>query len=357
MKFWKFGKIIHCEPATHADIKMAELTPKKRAIAISMVDSGSKQKDVAKFLGVNQSTISRTISKARKGLFTASLKSKKRTGRPRRITTTMSKAMKVIVEKNPSMTSSAIKKKLGCNVSPRTIRNHLQKDLGLRAFKPVQKPLLSEKNIRDRQAFCQKYRDWTSSDWQKVMFSDEAKIVQFSARPQHVRRPVGERFNIKYVTPTVKNPPSVMIWGAITANGRAGLWVMPKGTTITAKVYLDILKDKLPVHMAVTKTTVFQHDGAPVHTAKLVKRWLAEEGITVLDWPGSSPDLNPIENCWTVLKGEVDKTKPTSANDLIAKIKVAWTKNITVKYCADLINSMPRRIRAVIENNGQFTKY
>jgi hypothetical protein len=37
---------------------------------------------------------------------------------------------------------------------------------------------------------------------------------------------------------------------------------------------------------------VFQHDNAAVHTARLVRSWLKEENINVLEWPSVSPALN-----------------------------------------------------------------
>ena len=40
---------------------------------------------------------------------------------------------------------------------------------------------------------------------------------------------------------------------------------------------------------------IFQQDLAPAHTAKSIKTWFNDRGITVLDWPANSPDLNPIE--------------------------------------------------------------
>ncbi len=41
---------------------------------------------------------------------------------------------------------------------------------------------------------------------------------------------------------------------------------------------------------------IFQQDLAPAHTAKGTGSWLNDHGVTVLDWPANSPDLNHIEN-------------------------------------------------------------
>ena len=46
-------------------------------------------------------------------------------------------------------------------------------------------------------------------------------------------------------------------------------------------------------------------DGAPCHRAKIATQFLKSKKIQILDWPGSNPDLNPIENLWTDLKNKV----------------------------------------------------
>ncbi|GFS76444.1 uncharacterized protein TNCV_1620731 [Trichonephila clavipes] len=39
----------------------------------------------------------------------------------------------------------------------------------------------------------------------------------------------------------------------------------------------------------------------------LSKLFLAEQSIPMLDWPGNSPDMNPIENVWELMEREVAK--------------------------------------------------
>ena len=83
----------------------------------------------------------------------------------------------------------------------------------------------------------------------------------------------------------------------------------------------------------------------------------SEKNIDFLDWPGNSPDLNPIENLWHVMKNKVADQHPTSIESLTTAIKIVWTQEISPEYCFKLIDSMPRRIAAVIKSRGGPTKY
>ncbi len=66
---------------------------------------------------------------------------------------------------------------------------------------------------------------------------------------------------------------------------------------------------------------IFQQDLAPAHTAKGTKSWFNDHGVTVLDWPANSPDLNPIENLWGIVKRKMRDTRPNNADELKATVK------------------------------------
>ncbi|KAK3569607.1 hypothetical protein QTP86_002602 [Hemibagrus guttatus] len=101
---------------------------------------------------------------------------------------------------------------------------------------------------------------------------------------------------------------------------------------------------------------IFQQDLAPAHTAKSTKSWLNDHGVGVLDWPANSPDLNPIENLWGIVKRKMRNKRPKNADELKATVKETWA-SIPPQQCHKLITSMPRRIEAIIKAREAPTKY
>ncbi len=69
---------------------------------------------------------------------------------------------------------------------------------------------------------------------------------------------------------------------------------------------------------------IFQQDLTSAHTAKGIKSWFNDHGVTVLDWPANSPDLNPIENLSGIVKRKMRDTRPNNADDLKTAIKATW---------------------------------
>ena len=109
--------------------------------------------------------------------------------------------------------------------------------------------------------------------------------------------------------------------------------------------------------MEVHQCTVFMHDGAPCHRSIKVTDFLRETGATVLEWPGNSQNLNPIENLWCLLKDKLAERQPSSATAMIEEIKKACVMDIKPDYCRSLVESMPPRLAEVIKQNGSHTKY
>ncbi len=224
--------------------------------------------------------------------------------------------------------------------------------------KRATKPLLNQRQRQKRLTWAVEKKNWTVAQWSKVLFSDESKFcISFGNQGPRVWRKSGEAKNPCCLKSSVKFPQSVMIWAAMSSAGVGPLCFLK--STVNAAIYQEILEHfMLPSadKLYGDANFIFQQDLAPAHTAKCTKSWFNDHGVTVLDWPANSPDLNPIENLWGIVKRKMRDTRPNNADYLKATVKETWA-SIPPQQCHKLITSMPRRIEAVIKAKGAPTKY
>ncbi|GFT51869.1 transposable element Tc1 transposase [Trichonephila clavipes] len=98
-------------------------------------------------------------------------------------------------------------------------------------------------------------------------------------------------------------------------------------------------------------------DNSPIHTARITTSWLENNQIKVLDWPAKCPDLNPIENVWAEMERISNNRNVSSLTDLWELVQTTFYDLMTVEYLQSLFESMPNRIKKVIEAKGGWTKY
>ncbi len=163
-----------------------------------------------------------------------------------------------------------------------------------------------------RLTWAKEKKNWTVGQWSKVFFSDESKFcISFGNQGPRVWRKEGEAHCQSCLKSSVKCPQSVMIWGAMSSAGVGPLCFLK--TNVTAPVYQEILEHfMLPSDDQLFKDTdfIFQQDFQQAHTAKSTKNVLHDHGVGVLDWPANSPNLNPIENIWDIVKRKLRNKRP-----------------------------------------------
>ena len=93
---------------------------------------------------------------------------------------------------------------------------------------------------------------------------------------------------------------------------------------------------------------IFQQDLAPCHTCQKVKNFINLNNISVLDWPGNSPDLNPIENFWSKIKLRLRRIDCATMVKLIEAIIDCWYRDPQIQEnCKKLMDSMTKRVKSV----------
>lgn len=328
----------------------------KRAIAALIKGGKHTNFQIAIDCGVSRNTVQRV----KKAMLTDGLQSGRigKCGRKRKTSGYTDRQIKRASLLNPFLTPHQHVKKLedaGIQVSHMTIRRRL-KEQGFQNIRPLKKPRLTAAMRQKRFNWARQHAVWTIDDWKKVCFSDESSFQCQDASQPLVWHKVGRPYP---TVPTVKFPTKVMVWSAMCYKGTGRLHIVEGN--MNSKNYIEVLKDRLVPQLNQwypDGDAIFMQDGAPCHTAKNSISFLESKGIQLLNWPGNSPDLNPIETLWAIikrrLKGKTIKTK----KEMITALIQAWFRDESVAdTCNKLINTMPDRVRAVIAAKGGHTMY
>ena len=257
----------------------------------------------------------------------------------------------------PFKTPKVLKRELHLQCSIATIKRRLREmHLGGRraATKTFLTPLAKGKRLK----FANLHKNL---DWKRVVFTDEVKIETSAHGMTWVRRPPGTRYDPKYVREVNRQGRcSIMVWSAITFTGMLDITVL-EGNLNQHNYKNDILIPTVLPYKQSHENMIFQHDGAGPHRANSIRDWLEENNIEVLKWPAQSPDLNPIENLWNILKEEVGPMNhigPNQTEELIEIVNAAWDRlRQRRRIVTKLYNSMKKRLQEVINNRGAQTKY
>jgi transposase len=267
-------------------------------------------------------------------------------------------------------------------VTCRTIQRYVQSTpWGKVAFRPRKTFMLTQKNIEDRLSFCHKVQQsgyCTENEGgvclrENILFTDESVVELFpSPNSQNMRIRTSCPQSIEPLQ-RPKHGLKIMVCGGITANGVTELHVLHQKSTINAEYYhtnilpiyfnaLNIGNDSQTRRPIFTNKNIatFMQDGAPAHSANICLTKISTHFPNVWAkgmWPGNSPDLNPLENIWTILQDSIFiSPRPKTRDELIARVTETWD-NIDSTLLHDLCHSFPRRISQCIERNGRQTSY
>jgi len=146
------------------------------------------------------------------------------------------------------------------------------------------------------------------------------------------------------------------IWGCISFFG-VGCCKIYNGTIDTER-YIDVIDNEVvpssQLWFGDESDWYFQQDNARPHVAKATIQAFERLKVQLLDWPASSPDLNPIENMWSLIDKDLKKEDLASL-DTVDKFRTKLRQlflDFNVDYCKNLIRSMPERIEKCLAAKG-----
>ena len=137
-----------------------------------------------------------------------------------------------------------------------------------------------------------------------------------------------------------KDRTKIFAWGGFCVKGKTSLYCFSE--IMNAEFYVNILRRHLPeIEDLLGDEWRFQQDNDPKHTSRLAKNFLQDNMPEVIDWPSNSPDLNPIENLWSIVKRNVEKKMPKNTDNLHLFMIKEWD-NILELTLIGLVESMKR---------------
>ncbi|KAI2648153.1 Transposable element Tcb1 transposase [Labeo rohita] len=305
-------------------MRSKELPKELRDRIVAKQRSGQGYKNISAALKVPKSTVASIILKWKTFGTTRTLP---RAGRPAKLSYRGRRALVREVKKYPKITVAELQRcswEMGESCRKLTITAALHQS-GLYGRVTRQKPLLSARHMKACMEFAKKHLKDSKMVKNKILWSDETKIE---------------------------------LLALILSAAGTGRLVAIEGKMNAAK-YRDILDENLlqsVQDLRLGRRFTFQQDNDPKHTAKIMKEWLHNNSVTVLEWPSQSPDLNPIEHLWRDLKMAVHQRLPSNLTELERICKEEWQR-IPKSRCEKLVASFPKRLMAVLDQKGASTKY
>ena len=351
---------------------------RSHAIAVlADLETRKSYSQIARELGIPRSTVQSVVKRyrARGHIGDAS-----RSGRPSKITEDIKLRVEKSVQDNPHASLNEITESIQDLDIGRTTVNKVTKQLGFQLRIPRKKPFLTPIAKICRQYWSRKRLSWTKMDWRKCVWLDEAKMQYVAYQPgRKVRIQPGTELLEPNLAPSFKSGSvGVGFWAAIAYGRRTPLICTrrrtpaertgPKdrlGTNATqyaTEIYEPYLIPFLFSLELPVEEILVMDDNVGYHRAGLNKVISSAYGITKYPLPSFSPDLNPIENAWHLLKSRLRKRftqgehRPHSEDELWEALSEEWER-IDQNTLDRLIDSMPERVAEVAKANGAHTKW
>lgn len=288
-----------------------------RLMAVQRMNEGESAAQVAASFGMHRSWAFKCRACVRgRGHGVRMLRSRKGTGRPRKLTATQERRVFVWVNgRNPmqygfdfglwtrQIVRELVEQRFGVTLSLASIGALLARQ-GLTPQKPLQRAYQ-----RDPEAI-EKWQHETYPAIARKAKRDKADIFFWDESGFRADGVQGTIWGAKGHTPVVSVPGQRQgISAASAVNSKGAFWFATYKGGLNGALFVDLLRRmmrgrRIPVHLIV--------DGLPAHKTKQVKDYVAslKGRLTLHFLPGYAPDLNPDELVWSYAKRTGNARRP-----------------------------------------------
>lgn len=303
-------------------------------------------RQIAEKLQISKSSVSRIFNEKDLSL------SPEKLGRKSRISTENETKLLGVVRRNPHLGLRRISKKVKFECSHTTVLKVLKKHKFVK--KTVKKKIFLKKVTKNKRShYCKKLllekvslENWIFVDEKKFKFNGPDGYNQIWQEKKSKKKPC-------FYSTDYHDFRGVMVFMAISKNGI--LYIERIRGSITGEFYSKLICERLlPIIQARhgENFTIVQ-DNARGHVSKLAKKCFMEKNIRFSDHPPNSPDLNPIENVWSLLSRAVYEEKRTFNNDDELWEQIMLKKEeIPIENIANCIDKLTEQSLEVYKLNG-----
>lgn len=333
----------------------SQLTDFEKGQIYELVNSGCTLREVGEKFHRSPQTILSVVNNIKEN---GKPVRKKQSGRKRCTSRQCDNNILKLREENWNVTAEFIKKTLNLKIHSNTIRNRLNEN-HFKSYWSTKKPYINEINMKKRVAWAKAHLKWGKRKWMSVLFTDETSFRLSCDYPIRVWRKRNERYNVKSLRATRKFDKKLFVYASFCAKG-VGLMAKIDGR-MDQILYQKILNEyMLPsaenLFQNLSNKWILMQDNDSKHCAKSTLEWFELNGVQVMDWPPQSPDLNPIENLWSIVKNNLKDKHPKDLDELYELAQKEWM-SIPIKCTKNLVQSMKKRCQMVIESGGAPINY
>jgi transposase len=286
-----------------------------------------------------------------------SLEDEPRSGRPRVTSEDVDTSIVAAATETPVTTPRIIRSQLHVDASARTIRRRLD-DAGLFGRVARIEYPFTQDHITRRLEFARGHQDWTDDQWARVLFGDETYICLGAQGRVWVQRPEDAAYLSEYMVQGQSNfAPKIGIWACFSSQGVGALRIFDDN--MDTRLYTDTMWQFMKpcaLRFWPSGAWFYLQDNASYHKSHRSLQWFHRNGVSLVELPPHSPDINPIENLWDDLKRRIELRFPRDIAELKEIVTDEWSK-ANQMLCSNLVDSMHTRMIAVVTAEGHKTRY